>query len=54
MKHGDPDQQQPRHDEKMAKLEQEKWENFNDDPYIDYNSTYTDPEDERSVERCLD
>lgn len=63
MKHGDPDQQQARHDEKMAKLEQEEWENdvsrnylggFNDDPYIDYNSTYTDPEDESSVDDFLD
>tara|TARA_B100000212_G_C27193166_1_gene455544 strand:- start:98 stop:604 length:507 start_codon:yes stop_codon:yes gene_type:complete len=63
MKHGDPDQQQARYDEKMAKLEQEEWDNdvsrnyfggFNDDPNIDYNSTYADPEDESSVEDFLD
>ena len=63
MKHGDPDQQQARHDEKMAKLEQEEWENdlsrnyfggVNDVPDIDNNSTYTDPEDENSVDDLLD
>ena len=62
-KHGDPDQQQAKHDEKMAILEKEEWDQdvsrnyfggVNDDPCIDYNSTYTDINDESSDKDFLD